>query len=511
MITLISFTIVIGILVFVHEFGHFIVAKRTGVGVEKFSLGFGPKLIGFKRGETEYMISAIPLGGYVKLTGENPDELLTNDPREFGSRSIGVRWSIVFAGPLMNYFLAFILLPLVYIIGIQIPAYLDQPPIVQWVAENSPAKGAGLQRGDRIIAVNKKEVKDWKVFTTLSQSQQGEKVSIQFERDGRIQEKVLSLPSDSSLSGTPGLFPQMDARVGGIVDDSPAEKAGVKPGDHIKKIEGTEITHWLQMSELVKDYLGETISLTIEREGKRVTMSLTPSTMIEKIVEKSPAELAGLREGDIIRSINGSEVVHWKNALINDTFPQGTQLTLGVNRDGQNLSFTVTSNGNDALGIKVSGKSGIIQLDETILKKFNFLSSLKEGFNQVIEMTGLTLWALGKLFTYKLSIKTLGGPILIAKMTGSAAKTGFSSLLIFTAFLSINLSVLNLLPIPILDGGHLFFLLIELIRRKPLETKKIELAQKVGFALLLLLLLTVTYNDIMRSVPKKYLEFFPWR
>jgi regulator of sigma E protease len=171
----------------------------------------------------------------------------------------------------------------------------------------------------------------------------------------------------------------------------------------------------------------------------------------------------------------------------------------------------VTSNGNDALGIKVSGKIGIIQLDETILKKFNFLSSLKEGFNQVIEMTGLTLWALGKLFTYKLSIKTLGGPILIAKMTGSAAKTGFSSLLIFTAFLSINLSVLNLLPIPILDGGHLFFLLIELIRRKPLETKKIELAQKVGFALLLLLLLTVTYNDIMRSVPKKYLEFFPWR
>jgi len=190
MVTLISFTIVIGILVFVHEFGHFIVAKKTGVGVEKFSLGFGPKLIGFKMGGTQYMLSAIPLGGYVKLKGENPDETLTNDPEEFGSRSVGVRAAIILAGPLMNLVLAFFLMPFVFIIGIQAPVFLDEEPVVCWVAENSPAAIAGFQIGDTIFSVNGEKVKSWKMFNALTQSQLGKDVKIVTERNNEIQEKI---------------------------------------------------------------------------------------------------------------------------------------------------------------------------------------------------------------------------------------------------------------------------------------------------------------------------------
>jgi regulator of sigma E protease len=185
MITLLSFIIVIGILIFVHELGHFLVAKKTGVTVEKFSLGFGPKLIGFERGGTQYMICAIPLGGYVKLKGENPDEALTNERGEFASRSVGVRAAIVAAGPFMNCALCFLIMPLVYLIGIQVPAYLEEKPVVQWIGTKSPAEQAGMQKGDTILAVNDEAVDNWKMFNALTQINPGTAVRIRFLRDGR--------------------------------------------------------------------------------------------------------------------------------------------------------------------------------------------------------------------------------------------------------------------------------------------------------------------------------------
>ena len=512
MITLISFTIVIGILIFVHEFGHFIIAKRTGVGVEKFSLGFGPKLIGFKMGETQYMISAIPLGGYVKLKGENPDEPLTNDPKEFGSRSIGVRWAIVFAGPLMNFLLTFMLMPLVYIIGIQVPTFLEKEPVVHWVAENTPAMIAGFQVGDQILTVNGEEVKNWKFFNALIQSQLGKDVKIEIKRNNKIQDKRVSLNSDVLGMGGIGLFHQMDAQVSGVANGSPAYEAGLKPGDLIKEIAGSKVTHWIQMSEIIKENPGEDVTFKIEREGRPLTFKIRPVAIIDKVDKQSPAYRAGLRAGDALLTINAKDFSYGKESLLlGEKFSQEDKLTFEIDRDGNRLTIIVIPQGNKDMGMEIVGKIGIIPFEGTVFKRFGILASLKEGFKQTIEMTGLTLWALGKLFTFNLSLKTLGGPILIAKMTGTAAKSGISSLLIFTAFLSLNLSILNLLPIPILDGGHLFFLLIELIMRKPLGAKKIEIAQKIGFALLLLLLLTVTYNDIIRSVPTKYLDFLPWK
>ena len=510
MVTLISFTIVIGILVFVHEFGHFIVAKKTGVGVEKFSLGFGPKLIGFKKGETQYMISAIHLGGYVKLKGENPDETLTDDPKEFGSRSVAVRAAIISAGPVMNFILTFFLMPLVFIIGIQVPAFLEEEPVVCWVAENSPAEIAGFQIGDTIFSVNGEKVKNWKMFNALTQTQLGKDVKIETERNNKIQEKIVTAISDSfSIEGI-GVFHKMDPQIGGLISNSPASEAGLQPGDYMKGINGTDITHWVQMSEIIRKFPGEEIRFKIERDGKDLLVNVKPDALIDEVEENSPAELAGLKAGDKILTINSKDVSLWKKPLLDKIFANEDELIFGISRDSKKLAVTVTPQEIQDTGIRVSGKVGIIPFEETIFKRYGIFASIIEGFKQAFEMTGLTLWALGKMFTLQISLKTLGGPIMIAKMTGTAAESGVSSLIIFTAFLSLNLSIINLLPIPILDGGHLFFLLVELIIRRPLEIKKMEIAQKIGFALLILLLLTVTYNDIIRSVPQKYLDFLPW-
>jgi len=511
MITLISFTIVIGILVFVHEFGHFIIAKKTGVGVEKFSLGFGPKLIGFKKGETQYMISAIPLGGYVKLKGEDPDDPITDDPKEFRSRSIGVRAAIISAGPVMNFLLTFFLMPIVFIIGIQVPVFLDKKPVVRWVSENSPAKIAGFKVGDSILTVNGEKVENWKMFNALTQTQAGKDVKIEIERNNTIQEKVVTTHSDIlSMEGI-GVFHKMDPQVGGIINNSPAQEAGLQPADLFKDIAGTGITHWVQMSEIIREYPGEEISFKIERDGKDLVFNIKPDARIDVVQENSPAELAGVKAGDTILTINSKDVYHFKEALLKKDFSKEVTLTFEIIRDAEKINLTVISQYIQDIGIEVSGKIGIMPSEEIIFKRFGIFASLKEGFKQAFEMTELTLWALGKLFTLSISLKTLGGPIMIAKMTGSAAKSGVSSLLIFTAFLSLNLGIINLLPIPILDGGHLLFLFIELIIRRPLGTKKMEFAQKIGFAILILLLVTVTYNDILRSVPQKYLDFLPWK
>jgi len=514
--TLISFTIVIGILIFVHEFGHFIVAKRAGVCVEKFSLGFGPKILGFRKGETHYMISAIPLGGYVKMKGEDPDEALTSDPKEFGSRSVGIRAAIVAAGSLTNFFFAFLIMPLVFIIGIQVPTFLGKVPVVAWVAEKSPAMIAGIQQGDTITAVNGDEIKNWKMFnfTILTDTQQDSDVRLTLSRNGTTLDKMIALTPDGLGTEGMGLFPAMSPQIGGVLSDSPADHAGLKPDDLITAIAGTPVTHWMEMSEIIERYPGKEIVFTFEREGRNSTATIKPDVKVVDVTENSPAYRAGLRTGDTVLSINGQDVSLLEEssyASIGSADSPEDKLTLVISREGTERTLSIVPTIQRETGIQVSGKIGVMPAQETTFKRYGVFASIKEGFLQSCEMTWLTLKTLGKLITFNISLKMLGGPIVIAKMTGSAAKTGISSLIVFMALLSLNLSIINLLPIPVLDGGHLFFLLIELIMRKPLDTKKMELVQKIGLALLILLFVTVTYNDILRTVPQKYLDFLPWK
>lgn len=421
--TLIYFLIVIGILVFVHEFGHFIMAKRAGVHVEKFSLGFGPRLAGFKKGDTEYLISALPLGGYVKMAGENPDEEPTGAPDEFQSKSIWQRAKIAAAGPLTNILLAFIVMPLVFMIG----AYSEGPAKVGYVEKGSPAERAGFKAGDMIVRINGRNISDWTKALSLIAVNPETDVNVTVERHGEKKTLTLRPASATELKiGMSGLVPDMPAEVGRLKPGFPAEKAGLKVNDKILSVDGKTIYHWNQFSNLVKESKGKKLAFKIERGGKRMQLAVTP------------------------REDGGRYVI------------------------------------------------GVEPVMKLVFKKYRFFESVRLGFDKTIEFVDLTFITLRKLLTFNLSIKTLGGPVMIAQMSGQAAEAGLSTFLSLLAMISISLGILNLLPIPILDGGLILFLLIEAIRKKPLSRRTMEIAQSIGAAALITLIAVVSYNDVMR-------------
>ncbi|HEX9114252.1 MAG TPA: RIP metalloprotease RseP [Nitrospirota bacterium] len=421
--TLIYFLIVIGILVFVHEFGHFIMAKRAGVRVEKFSLGMGPKIAGFKKGDTEYVISALPLGGYVKMAGENPDEEPTGAPDEFQSKTVWQRAKIAATGPLTNIVLAFLVMPLVFMVG----TYAEGPAKVGFVEKDSPAERAGFLAGDVIEEVNGRRISDWTKALSLIAVNPGTDVTVAIDRGG--EKKVLVLRPETATElkiGMSGLVPDMPAEIGKLKPGFPAEKAGIKPNDKILAVNRQTIYHWNQFSTLVKDSGGRMLTLDVEREGKRLEVPVTPV------------------------------------------------------QDG---------------GRYVIGVEPMMRL---VFKKYGFFESLRLGFDKTIEAIDLTFITLKKLLTFSLSIKTLGGPVMIAQMSGQAAAAGLSSFLSLLAMISISLGILNLLPIPVLDGGLILFLVIEAIRKKPVSRKVMEVSQSIGAAVLITLIAVVSYNDVMR-------------
>jgi regulator of sigma E protease len=421
--TLVYFLIVIGILVFVHEFGHFIMAKRAGVRVEKFSLGMGPKIVGYKKGETEYVISALPLGGYVKMAGENPDEEPTGAADEFQSKTVWQRAQIAATGPLTNIVLEFLVMPLVFMVG----TYAEGPAKVGYVENGSPAARAGFLAGDVIEEINGRSISDWTKALSLIAVNPDTDVKVAVDRKG--EKKVLVLRPETATElriGMSGLVPDMPAEIGKLKPGFPAEKAGVRVNDKILAVDGKTIYHWNQFSSLVRESKGKTLVLTLEREGKRMEQSITPA------------------------------------------------------EDG---------------GRYVIGVEPVMRM---VFKKHGFFESLRLGFDKTIEAIDLTFITLKKLVTFNLSIKTLGGPVMIAQMSGQAASAGLSSFLSLLAMISISLGILNLLPIPVLDGGLILFLVIEAIRKKPVSRKVMEVSQSIGAAVLITLIAVVSYNDIMR-------------
>ncbi len=434
--TILYFIIALGVLVFIHEFGHFIVAKKQKIGVEKFSLGFGPKIFGFKRGETEYMLSALPLGGYVKLRGEDPDEADHNDPASFSARPIWHRIKVVVAGPCMNLLLALVLLPVVFMIGRMEPAYFQQPPVVLGVTVKSVAETAGLQRGDKLVAINQVAYTTWKPLLDFLLLHGGETIHLQLQRDGVDLEREMTIPAASgSAPGTLGIEPNFfvgnEAEVDGVMPDSPAAAAGFQVGDRIVEINGQKVSGWMEMTEMVNHSEGKILDLVLERAKAPLHIQVTPR----------------------------------KDAT------SGRWL-LGIKKDYD--------------------KKGALMVE----RKYPFGQAIIEGSKENLKLAKMTLEVLGRLVTGKLSYKTLGGPIRIAQASGMAAAAGFSHFLYFMAFLSIQLGLLNLLPLPVLDGGHLFFYTIEAIQGRPLSMKARGIMEQVGFFLLLGLMLLITVNDV---------------
>ncbi|MBI5789128.1 MAG: RIP metalloprotease RseP [Candidatus Schekmanbacteria bacterium] len=431
MSTILAFAFVLGVLILVHESGHFFVAKKIGVRVEKFSLGFGPKLVGFRKGETEYLISAFPLGGYVKLAGENPGEdEITGQPWEFASRSVLERFRIVAFGPIMNVVLAVFLMIIVFMLGRQIPEYLDQSPVIGWVEEKSAAEKSGLQINDNVLSVNNIKIKAWEDFLISVAGNGSKSLKIKVARNGRQLE--LSVKPQESAQGEMdgiGVYPHIPPKIGIVTPDYPADKAGLKVGDVISSINGEKIYHWFQLSEIIHHSYGQELAIGVEREYGHSTVNVTPRK---------------------------------------DTLKGGI------------------------------GIIGIQSVQKMIVRKYSLGKAISSGFKEIGKLLNLTVDFFKNLLIGRISTKSIGGPIAIAQIAGSAAESGQSDLFYFMSFLSIQLGVLNLMPIPILDGGHLFFLIVEALRGRPLSLKHREIAQQIGLTVILMLMLIAFYNDIAR-------------
>jgi len=432
--TILAAIVVLGILIFVHELGHFLMAKRSGVGVLKFSLGFGPKLVGVKAGETEYLLSALPLGGYVKMIGEDPGDQSPEaaDPqRSFSQKSVGTRARIILAGPLANF-----ALPVLTFWGVF--TFVGQPyflPIVGTPESGSPAARAGLLAGDRVQGLEGARIERWSEVEAAVQASSGRELALTLVRDGRMFDVRLTprAVTTQDIFGQEvqtwdlGLRPLISTRIGQVRPGDVAQQAGLKSGDYIVALNGDPVAEWEQLAKFIHGSPGKSIRLTVEREGRRFDVEVTPQ--------------------------------------------RGEQ------------------------GI---GLIGIGPAPESHYQRVNPMSALAAGLKKTLDLSVLVVQGFVKLIEGRISPKTIGGPILITQVAGEVVQRGAVQVLQLTAFLSINLAILNLLPIPVLDGGHLLFSLIEWLRGKPVSLRKREIAQQVGMVLLVGLMVFAFYNDISR-------------
>lgn len=438
MITIFSGIIMLGILVFVHEFGHFCIAKLSGVKVLKFSLGFGPKLLSRQWGETEYLICAIPLGGYVQMLGEGGGEHgegmeMTAEERQrsFADKPLLSRTAIVAAGPVMNLALPFLLLPITFLIGVNLPAYLDQAPCIGYVVTETPGSKAGFQAGDCIVAVNDEQVSTWTETNQALVGQVGSDIFLTVNRAGESK-RLLIEPWDDDLEKLQlrqlGLLPEQAALIGGVSTGYPAQAAGIRPGDLIVGIEDRPVASWYDLKSIIQAGEGAPLTFHIRRGGEQLDLSIKP--------------------------------------VLND-------------EDG---SYLV----------------GISPQQESTFKRFGLAEAISAGADQAMDIINLTVVFIQKLFTGHVSTKNIGGPIMVFQMAGQAAQTDLATVLTMLAFLSIQLGILNLLPIPILDGGHLFFYFFEFVFRRPLSNRAREVLQQVGLGIIVLLMVLAFYNDLAR-------------
>ncbi len=440
------FLVVLGVLVAFHELGHFLAARWVGVKVLKFSLGFGPKLVGRQVGETEYLVSAIPLGGYVKLFGEEETEALTPDDRKrsFAHQSLFGKILIVAAGPGFNFILAYLIFAGWLSTGapLFVPSFRDLTPDIEALMPGSPADAAGLQIGDHVSKVNGQEISTRTELLDAVAKSKGEPLTLEIKRDSQpktIAVTPIPMPGhDQPSGGENDTFylgvEETPPVVTAVMNGSPAAAAGFQPGDRVVNIEGRAIHTWSQMTSLVKDNPNKALRVEVLRDGHRTALTVTPAP--DKAV------------------VNGESVE--------------------------------------------VGKIGISGPGRSLIRSDNPLFALYQGLEATWGWTELTVVGIYKMIVGDISSKNIGGPLTIANISGEAAAQGASNVVFLIAILSINLGVLNLLPIPILDGGHLLFFMIEGVLRKPLGERQRELAQQVGLVLLVGIMIFAFWNDLER-------------
>jgi regulator of sigma E protease len=428
LISIISFIFALGVIIVVHEAGHLLMAKAFGVRVLTFSVGFGKRLFGFQRGETEYRVAAIPLGGYVRLGGENPDEI-TDDPREFLNKPRWQRVLVYLAGPAMNVVLSVALFAVLFMVGIEVPNLPDQPAVIGGVQEGSSAAAAGLQRGDRIVAIKGEPVENWHQAVISIIGQPGKPVPLTLLRDGRtLQATVVPGATRDGIGDLAGIVSSIRPQVTAVVPGKPAAAAGFRPGDEIREVDGIPVVDNRDFVAYIGQRAGQEVKVRVLRDGSPLDLAVVPA-------DESGAGRIGVGIGFYQRYSAGRAVV------------ESVRYNVQIVRD----TFTI----------------------------------------------------LGKIFSQEMSAKgALAGPIEIARQSGQAARDGIKTLLHLMGFISISIAIMNLMPIPILDGGQIFVLLIEEVIRRDLSLRLKEVISQVGFVMILILMFVVIWFDLLKTLPE---------
>jgi regulator of sigma E protease len=552
----------LGGVIAVHELGHFLFAKWCGIRVDTFSIGFGPKLFSRKWGETEYCLSAIPLGGFVKIYGQDPEEL-ANDPdpkpeRAFVKKSLGQKVSVLFGGPLFNYLLSILIFAVLAVAGVQ-----KLPPVATRVVAETPAYQAGLRSGDVIQSVEGRPVKTYEDVAEFIAKNPERTLSFSILREGLPRELAIKVQKEQALT------PYGEQSVAGVLEGldplgrepimatTLAEHPwGFKSGDRIKEVDGRPVTSWEEMEKVVARSLeGSPASMRFQVERNKELLSLesgdirslvrqsrkdvheflegaglhNPELFIQEVVPGSPAAIAGVRPGDRIIAANSKRVYsfeHLRNVIqhsgedvaksgqvkaADDLFPNALKLEL--DRGGSRVELISpirATRGRDPLGETIITYTiGIVSAGKPqfptnlILERtFNPFRAMWIGTVETVDHTVMTLVGIKKLISGEVSAKAVGGPIMIGKIAGDTfSSRGWRDFLRIMAIISISLGVFNLIPIPILDGGHIVFAVIESMRGRPLSQKVQQTALKVGLSLILVLMVFALYNDITRVIP----------
>ncbi len=423
--------LVLGVIIVIHELGHFLVAKFFKIKVETFSVGFGPRLIGFRKGETDYRISAFPLGGYVKMAGETPMDTITGEAYEFLSKPKWQRFLVAAAGPAMNVILAVALITGLYIYGTDIPEFLLGEAVINVVEPGSPADKAGIKPGDQIVSFDGKEKPDWQDVQNAVLTSPGRPLPIVVERNGKQLELIVTPERKGrEEAGDVGMFPVIRTIVQDVQPQSPAAAAGVQPRDEIIRVNGIDLrTSGRLLQPTIQQMKESTFPITVLRNGKEVELQVTP----------------------------------------------------------------VLKEGRKMIGIGIQYPS--------VHVKLGVIDAFKKSVRSNWDNAALIFQVIGRLGKREASLKQLDGPVGIVAVSGQAYAAGFATLLTFMALISLNLGVLNILPIPILDGGVILLLIIESLMGRDLSLRMKERIVQASFVFLLMLTVIVLYNDVVKLLP----------
>lgn len=550
----VPFVVLLGILVFVHELGHFLVARFCGVRVEVFSLGFGKKLISYKHGDTTYCISLIPLGGYVKMFGEQGSTAeMTNDEKKvsFTHKTVWQRIAIVLAGPLMNFFFAVLVFGFVSFNGED-----TRSARIAEIAPGSKAEIAGLKTQDKVLEIAGHSVRSYEEFQKSLNQHQGASVELTVQQDGETPRKVTisvqSTPNPNlftlakTIGTIEGILPYAKGTLIAVKYDSLAYRIGLRTGDEIIKINNQKVIGWTGLNRLITS---ESIQLEVERtqssssnlqidpstklgteknSDKKEKVSLTskiedsvkitnlaefgiehPDVYLDQVVPGSPADQAGLLKYDKILNIDGLKISSWDDVLQKVKSYSGTEaLMMTVLREGTEVTKKLTPKMTSQMTLQgqedrrytvgIMSMMNIATPEIIKISESNPFIALGKGVERSWDVSVMTVMSFVRLFQGEVSHKNIGGMISIGKAAKDSYQMGLQAFLMTMGILSISLFILNLLPVPVLDGGHLVFYIVEIVKGSPLSIKKMEMAHQVGFALLMGLMVLALFNDFTK-------------